>query len=1123
MKKKRGSSDPWSSLNQTLLKMKLTVFILLLSIMGALASKSYSQTNKLTMNVKDVRVEDFLKMIEDQSLYRFFYSGEINVDQKMSGDFTNATIDEILDKALESKGIKYEITGRQVILSSAVSPLVANQSKTVTGKVTDSSGQPLPGVTVVVKGTTQGIITDADGKYSLPNVPADATLMFSFVGMKSQEVSVSGKVTVNVKLVEDAIGIEEVVAIGYGTMKKGNLTGAIASVKSEDLVKSPVASTSNALAGRLPGLISLQSGGQPGNDAASLSIRGFGNALVLVDGVEGSFNNLDANQIESISILKDGSAAIYGSRAGNGVILVTTKRGDNQKPTITYKSSYTLQGITNMPKPCSSGQSTELIRESWVNAGSVGIEPYTVEEIQKYYEATDPQYPNTDWYNYLIRDWAPQHQHNLSVRGGSDRVRYYGFLGYMNQETIWKKSGGDYTRYNLQSNLDAKILDNLSLQLDISSTIEAQKFPWRPMDIGIVWSDFWATRPMFPATLPDPTKISYAEGGGTGGAHITTNRDISGYNDTDNQNIKGSIALNYHFKSIKGLSAKAFANYNKSYINNKTFMKPVNFYKYDYASDIYTLGGSLGNNSLSMTRSLNRVVTGQFSLNYDNTFGDHHLSGLVLYELIDYYDDWLSAQRKNFLTSSIDQMFGGSTTDMSNDGSANEMGRESIIGRFNYSYKNKYLVEATFRADASAKFSSNDKWGYFPGLSLGWRISEENFMKHFSFLDDLKLRTSYGSSGNDNVVNFQYLTGYNLGTITTGGTYLFGTTTAQGLVSKGLANPYLTWEKIDIYDVGMDFSLWNKRLYGEMDVFYRQRTGIPATRITTLPSTFGATLPAENINSIDNRGFELQIGTTGESRGLKWDISGNISWSRAKWIHYEEPVYSDPDQARIYTLSGLWTDKQYGYVSDGLFTSQDEIDNLGYDQDNKGNVSLRPGDIKYKDINDDKIVNWKDQVIIGKGTTPHWMVGFNTDLQYKNFDFSALFQGAMGFYNYVTLKQSAVPTENYYELRWTESNNDADAFIPRLGGAASSSWTSDHYYKKAGYLRLKTISIGYNISKRWLAKFNIKEARIYTAGINVLTFSKLGKYGIDPESPSGQAGYYYPQQKTITLGINLSL
>jgi len=445
------------------------------------------------------------------------------------------------------------------------------------------------------------------------------------------------------------------------------------------------------------------------------------------------------------------------------------------------------------------------------------------------------------------------------------------------------------------------------------------------------------------------------------------------------------------------------------------------------------------------------------------------------------------------------------------------MGRASYVGRINYSYKDKYLLETTFRADASAKFPSNKRWGYFPGVSLGWRMNREKFMESITAIDELKLRGSYGSSGLDNVGNFQYLSGYQFD-----GQWLIGTSTQVGLVSTGLANPNLTWETIKIYNLGADFSLWKRKLFGGADVFYRTLAGIPATRILSLPTTFGATLPQENLNSQNNRGFELTLGTSGTVQGLSYEISGNLSWSRAKWDHYEEQVYTDPDQSRIYKLSGKWTDIQYGYKSDGLFTSQDEISKLKYTYP-AGNATLRPGDIKYVDVNGDGKLDWRDQVNIGKGTTPEWMAGSTIKLAYKHFDLSGLFQGAFGYYNYIQLDHGNINyTEAMYDLRWSDKNNSANAFFPRLGGSTTNGFTSDHFYKKAGYVRLKALSIGYNLPKEVLQRCGLQALRIYFAGTNLLTYNKLKDFQVDPESPSSNAAYYYPQLKTMTLGVNVS-
>ena len=997
------------------------------------------------------------------------------------------------------------------------------QQKNIGGRVTDESGGPLPGVSVLIKGTGIGTITSADGNYTLTNVPANATLSFSFIGMKTVEI-IAASATVNVTMIGDAIGLDEIVAVGYGTQKKGSITGSVSSVGTKEITVAPVASTTNALAGRMPGLISKQTSGQPGADAADLSIRGFGSALIIVDGIETDFNSIDANQIESVSILKDGSASIYGARAGNGVILVTTKRGNIGKPTITLNSSYSIQGVTAMPNTPSSGQYAEMKREQWMNEGMVGNAPFTEDQVQAYYAGTDPQYPNTDWYHTLIRDWAPQQQYNISIQGGSEKIKYYGFLGYMNQETMWKQSGGDYSRYNLQSNIDAQILDNLSLTIDLASIIEARRYPMRSMDQGnAIWDDFWNTLPIYPATLPDPTKISFAFGAGTGGAHVSSNRELSGYNDRNDQNLKGTITLNYSIKAIKGLSAKAFLNYFQSYGTTKQFFKPTKFYTYDYASDTYTLAGGLGDYAyLNIGKYDSRVITGQLSLNYDHIFGsehEHHITGLALYETIDYSSNSLSAGRTNFLTPAIDQLFMGSTNGMSNSGTASEMGRVSYVGRLNYSYREKYLVETIFRADASAKFPSKTRWGYFPGVSLGWRMSEENFMKSLEFITYLKLRASYGESGNDGVGNFQYLTGYRVNNTLT---YILEDGPQSGIVFSELPNPDLTWENMTTYNTGVDFALWKRKLYGEGDVFYRERNGIPTTRLTSLPYQFGANLPPENLNSSSDRGFEFKLGTSGKCNGLTYDVSANISWSRAKWNHYEEPDYTDLDQKRLYQNSGQWVDRAVVYVSDGIYTSQGEIDNLNFDQDQQGNKTLRPGDIKYVNINGDGILDWRDAVV-KQGTSPHWMTGLSIGLTYRDFDLSALFQGAFGYYYLLNLESTGMMLPSIiYEEHWTEKNNRADALFPRLGGAWTNGLSSDFNYRKAGYIRLKTVSLGYNLPKRWLNQMNIERLRIYVAGQNLITFDKLKKYNIDPEAPSGNSGRYYPQQRTIAFGANIS-
>ncbi|MDR1456404.1 MAG: SusC/RagA family TonB-linked outer membrane protein, partial [Tannerella sp.] len=837
-------------------------------------------------------------------------------------------------------------------------------------------------------------------------------------------------------------------------------------------------------------------------------------------GIEASLTDLDPNQIESVSILKDGAASIYGARAGNGVLLVTTKRGIVQKPTFTLNTSYTLQGVTDLARTQSSGQRTQVARESHLNAGlPEETAPYTAEAVENFFAGNNPAYPSSDWYSFVFRDWAPQQNHNLSVRGGSEKLKYLGFFGYQKQETMVKKNGGNYERFNVQSNIDAQITSRLILSVDMSAVYEDRQFAARLANghNWFFWQDLYSTNPWFPTTLPDPTKLS---SGGTdiGSVAMSSNMDIDGYRLSRDRDLRGSATLSYDIPFIEGLKARAFVNYRDWQQYVKSFTKPYEWYTYNYASDTYTLAGNFRTSAEdSESISFNRQLTQQYSLNYDHTFNnDHHVTALAMFESMDFAGNNFSAGRREFLTPEIEQMFVGSAASQTANGSASEWGRASVIGRINYSYKDRYLLETILRADASAKFPKDKRWGYFPGISLGWVISQEGFMQGVSAVEFLKLRASYGSSGNDGVGNFQYLNGYQLSRM-----YQWGDRFVNGLNVTGMANPLLTWEKMKVYNVGLDFAIPNRTLYGTAEAFYRTREGIPATRNTSLPSTFGATLPTENINSLNDRGFELSLGTAKSSRDFLYDVSFNIAWSRAKWDHYEEPDYEDPDQKRLEQKSGQWTDRTMGYVSDGLFTSQAEIDALPYEYTivGGGNTALRPGDVRLKDLNSDGLIDWKDQTEIGKGTVPHWTYGLNAMVAYRGFDLVALFQGAFGYS--VSYGGTFGSTDTYYKLRWTEVNNNRDALVARPGGVYGGGG-SDYVVKSAAYLRLKNGSLGYTLPKQWTDKAGIEKLRLYVSGTNLFTLSTLSKYYLDPEAQSGNVNMYYPQQRTVSFGLSMN-
>ena len=711
-------------LPKLLITMKLITGLFMLNLF-TLSGTGFSQTEKVTLKLENASLKELVNSVERQTEYKFLYRNDEVEGLLVNLDIENTPLDQVLNSCLEDTDLDYKILANNLIVI-ALNKILQQQS--VTGKITDAAtGEAMAGVNITVKGTTIGTMSGTNGTYNLTVTDRNATLVFSFIGYTTQEIPLSGRTTLNVALESEVTGLEEVVVVGYGTQKRINLTGSVASIDSRKLEKvPPTGSTVNTLAGRMPGLISRQQSGRPGFDAASISVRGFGNALIIVDGAESEFNNIDVNEIESISILKDASAAIYGARAGNGVILITTKRGKDGKPSITLNSSYSLQNITNYPKMMNSGQWAEFDREKRAQLGQQ--QRYTQADVDLFYAGTDPDYPNTDWFDVLIKPNAPMQQHNLSISGGSDKIRYYGLIGYMDQQTFWKKNGGYFQRYNIRSNIDAKITDNLSLQIDFSNINEIRRFPARGEG---AWHDFWCSYPIYPSSLPDPTKLVYAGVGGLGGAINSSNREILGFSDNDIQSIKAGGSLKYDIPFIKGLSAKYYLNYFQSYTNDKLMWKPGYFYTYSYKNDAYTLKGTWNPEaSIAHTDRRNRIITNQLSLNYDKIIADiHTISALLLYEFIDYSNDYIQAQRYHFLTPAIEYLFGGSTRDQYAFGSASEMGRKSFIGRLNYSFKSKYLFEATLRADASAKFAPEERWGYFPSLSVGWRISEESFLR----------------------------------------------------------------------------------------------------------------------------------------------------------------------------------------------------------------------------------------------------------------------------------------------------------------------------------------------------------------------------------------------------------
>jgi TonB-linked SusC/RagA family outer membrane protein len=1011
----------------------------------------------------------------------------------------------------------------------------SQQPKSVTGIVTDLSGATLPGVSVVIKGTTKGTITDGNGSFSLTNIPESAVLQFSFVGMKRKEVNIDGKSQINVSLEEETIGLDEVVAVGYGTQKKVNLTGSVSTVQSKDLVKVPTANVSEALTGKASGLFTKQGQGVPGSDYATISIRGYDEPLILVDGIETSWSRMDQNEIESISVLKDAAAAVYGARAGNGVILITTKRGMSNKPSIIYTSNYSFQSPTTVPEFVSSAKYTELLREGQFNLGL----PYTYseEDIQKYKEGDDPDYVNEDWYKAAFREWSPMHSHNLAVRGGNDKVKYYMSVGYLDQSGAYKSGDLNFSRYNARSNVDAQITDRLSVSIDMSYRNEERKAPQTSLDN--IWINLKTALPVWRATLPDPQKGGAYSGFLERSPVAQTISDMTGFNDDIQRYFTGKINLKYKIPGIEGLEANASLNYSVNNKYNKIQDKPFKLFSYDYKNQVYIPWGSNGSNSLDETTSNFTQFYPLVSLSYDRKFNNHAIQGLLLAEGINTDYSFLSAGRVDLLSLDVPYLFAGSPDNLTNNGGAVETGRISYVGRANYSFKEKYLLEGTLRYDASHKFPEDSRWGFFPSVSVGWRVSEESFIKdNFSWVNNLKLRTSYSKSGNDNVEAFKYLTGYEIQTDPTK-VYVFGSNAYRRITSTGLPNPDITWLDMTSYNIGLDGSFMNGLIGFEFDLFNRITDNIFGQPLETYPSTFGATLPLINLNSTEDRGFELKLTHRNKiGKDFSYNIAGSVSLAREEYKKWSESNYDDEDEIRIYKKTGKYTNRWIGYKSDGLFMTQEEINNHSVNQDQANNKTLRPGDIRYIDLNDDKIIDWRDQDVIGYGTFPDLTYALNVEMQYKAFSLTALFQGASMFNSMIAdalrgpLTNQGNAFEFQYQYRWQpDPNNPGVSINPETrlpsispeGTNPNNNKTSDFWLQDATYLRLKNLNLSYTLPKRLVTSIGMQDINVYVGGSNLFTLSNLGIYkrSVDPEATDYQK--FYPPVKTISFGLNITL
>ncbi len=1109
--------------------MKLTICLFLVSVLGVFANESYSQSTKLTLDLKNASVEKVLSQIEDQSEFYFLYSKKVvDVERKVDITVTEKLITEILDELFAGTDVNYVIKDRQIVLSTPevtgpITMSAVQQQKPVTGKVTNNAGEPITGATILVKGTTIGTITNVDGDYSLANVPPDGTLVFSFVGMKGQEVEVSGKTVINVVLAEETIGVDEVVVIGYGTQKKVNLTGAVASVKIDESIASrALTNVSSGLAGLVSGLTVTQNSGLAGSDGAILRIRGLGspnnsNPLIVVDGMpDVDINKININDIESVSVLKDAaSSAIYGSRAANGVILVTTKRGTSGKVQLNYTGSCSFQNLTNY---YASLDDYPLVLEyhnmSLMNAGKA--RRFTDGTIEQWMamERIDPiRFPNTDWWDLIYKTGIVQN-HSISATGGTDKINFFVSGGLMSDNGLSINTG--YERKNFRTNLDYKILDNLKMGTNIDGTWGNQHYPTRD---GITNMDDSSPDEIFKQT-PGVTLMD--EQGRYGGhmAYMENNLSrnqyanlMNAHNILDEQRFIGK--LYGEWEPVKGLTMRI--DYSLNYINAFSKNYSVPYIRWNFQTntpiDVITSNGSISNSYNTTYKTLFQGL-----LRYSKEiFTGHNLSAMAVYSEEYWFARSLSGSRQDRIHPGLSELNGALSDKPAASGTSSGEGLRSLIGRVNYSIKDKYLFEANLRGDGSSKFLPGYQWGVFPSFSAGWRISEEGFFSPLTkVVTNAKIRGSWGMLGNNSGVGkYEQRESYTLTN------YAFGQKLNLGASATNIINYDFSWEKTKVTNLGFDFTLYNK-LSAEIDLYDRLTTDIirNSELSTILSSNYSS--PNTNIGELQNRGIELNLTWKDKISTVDYSIGFNYSYNKNKLLSWNQRLgYGVPFLNYPYSFI-------YTYLSSGKAQTWNDILDAPY----QGNDYFAPGDILYKDVNGDGQITSNDKVAYRNSPRNFFnsQYSLTMDLRWKSFDLNMLFQALTGSKAFwIDWFKRVYPNDSRYQYNmvhldnWSLDNRNSQLTRLVIGTGGQNELESTYWLYKRDFLRLKNLQVGYSLPKRLIERVKVSNFRIFFTGENIFTLTKWP--GVDPEKDPGTSVRInpYPLTKSYAFGVNVTL
>lgn len=1110
--------------NQILRIMKLTIIILLTSLLHVSAT-SFAQ--RISLNKNKASLHEVIREIRKQSGYDFVITTpQIKAAKPVSINVKDKPLREVLDACFAEQPFTYVIEDNIITITNRpvneLEKQQQQQSRVIKGNVKDSEGKPLPGASVVVLDSRRAAQTNAEGNFTII-VTDKSKIRVSMVGFESVDLLVGDQKELNIILKESNNELGELVVVGYGQIKKENLTTAVSSITADQITQMPTTNLSQVLQGRVPGILARSSSGTPGADDTNILIRTSNNGqqpLLVIDGVprlsittsdQAGMQEIDPSEVESITILKDNAAgAVYGARAANGVILITTKRGKLGKPQFGYTGNFTWSRPGKMIKTLDGYNNAIMQNETAINNGLAA--PYSAEVLDTIQRQLSPyKYANTNWLDLLLGRPELVQNHSLNVRGGAEFIKYFLSGTYTDQQGMYP--GNSYQRYTLQNNLDITLSKQFKSQLNFSYRGGKQN-----MRGNAVLNSAIVTSTLTPAYMPNG---SFAAPG-SGSNPLATISEKAGYQYINENYITGNVKLIWEPTFLKGLSAYTNINVDKNFTRGKNYAVPVPQYRLDPTSPTgYFLATGGGKPTLTdNTRDVN-VYTADLGITYKNRFGQHGLEALALYTRTEGSNNSNSDMRLNLVAPGLDILNLGSTVGEVTSGTRGLSARAGYIGRVNYDFDNRFFLESSFRFDGSTFFAQGNRWGFFPGASAGWMISRESFFSPLSkVINSLKVRASIGLTGDDAIgANTYYYTYRVANTGTLGGNgYIFGNTYSPSfyLANASLPNEQVTWAKNRQENIGIDATLLDRKLEFRFDIYQKNRYDILRSKEAILPGTFGINAPIQNFAKLRDRGFDIELSSHHKIAGA-WDLSLNANLTYVRTVVLDYGTKSLPDYQR---LEGRSTNAQIVYHSVGIFQNAAEIAAWQVDQDGLKNATIKPGDIKFADRNGDGKLTVEDQIWIDNMGFPPINFGFGFNLKHRGIMLSTFFNGALGGYiRYATSSN----WQYIYDNSWRPGNETA--LYPRLANSANNSRISDATLVKDDFLRLRDVRLTYDLPKRWVDALRVKQVKVYAQASNLFTWTSV-EGGIDPETPNVGTGAanpnFYPTQKNVGFGINVN-